>query len=322
MGRIILVTGVGGDIAQSAIRCMLEERGRGDRIIGCDLDGYAAGKNYVDEFMIAPRASDQGAYDKFIKRAIQEKDITHILPMTEDEIELVSHGADRYEMLGVKILVNNKAMVETFLDKHRTAMFLKENSFGCPETCLIGDYKGQIDFPLIMKPRRGHGGRGLIVIHDSEEFEFYKKRMQNDVVVQELVGNKDKEYTVGVFSDGKNVHSIIFKRSLSGEWGGYSKFVELVQNKEISQIAERLAKKCSLEGSMNIQLRQVDGGYSIFEINPRISSTAYFRHFFGFTDVIWWLEHKDGGKVEYTPKYRYGVGVKTYGETFFDLQPV
>jgi carbamoyl-phosphate synthase large subunit len=320
--RNILVTGVGGDIAQSAIRCLLEEKEGANHIFGCDIDKYAAGRRYVEEFLIAPRTSDRIAYEKFLEDMIKEKKITHILPMTENEIEAISENEEKYGRLGAKLLINHKTMIKTFLDKYKTSIFLKENGFKCPETCLIGEYDGHIRPPLVMKPRKGHGGKGLVVVNNAEEFNIYKRKMPDDTVVQELIGGKNNEHTVGVFSDGKKIHSIIFRRHLSGEWGGYSRFVELVQNKEISQIAERLAKKCALEGSMNIQLKQVEGEYSIFEINPRISSTAYFRHFFGFMDVLWWINHKDGNKIEYYPKYKSGVGVKTYGETFFDLRPI
>ena len=42
-----------------------------------------------------------------------------------------------------------------------------------------------------------------------------------------------------------------------------------------------------LRGSINIQLRFTSEGPRIFEINPRFSSTIYFRHAVGFQDLIW-----------------------------------
>ena len=45
-------------------------------------------------------------------------------------------------------------------------------------------------------------------------------------------------------------------------------------------------------GSINLQLRMVEGVPMLFEINPRFSSTVEFRDEFGFKDLIWSLEDK------------------------------
>ena len=44
----ILVTGVGGDIGQGIIKC-LREINYHNIIVGCDIDKYAAGKQFVND---------------------------------------------------------------------------------------------------------------------------------------------------------------------------------------------------------------------------------------------------------------------------------
>ena len=67
-------------------------------------------------------------------------------------------------------------------------------------------------------------------------------------------------------------------------------------------------------------MRKTKRGFIPFEINPRLSSTVYFRHFFGFKDVEWWIDMHEGNQIKYTLKYDKGIGVRTINETFFDLK--
>jgi len=39
-------------------------------------------------------------------------------------------------------------------------------------------------------------------------------------------------------------------------------------------------------------------------------------------DVKWWINLKEGRNIEYIPKYKRGVVVRTIGELFFDLVSV
>jgi carbamoyl-phosphate synthase large subunit len=193
--------------------------------------------------------------------------------------------------------------------------FLKENGLPYPATFLLEDYDKQLDFPLIVKARKGWGGKSLIKIWDMEELDFYKKRIAN-AIVQEYVGTEDEEYTVGVFSNGTDVYSICFRRYLG--YGSLSKFVQLVHSDEMRCIVEKIARATRLQGSMNVQFRKTEHGYVPFEINPRISSTAYFRHYFGFQDVKWWLDIKLNKPIDYKLKYQKGIGVRAIGEVFFE----
>jgi carbamoyl-phosphate synthase large subunit len=310
----ILVTGVGGDIGQNVIKC-LNESGYHLKLVGCDIDLYAAGRKMVKEFLRAPMALEESNYLKFIQKTIEEDGIRYIYPSTEVEIEFFDRYREYFDKFLTAVFINNPFIVNTFLDKYETVNFLKNNGLSYPATCLIEDYDNQLSFPLLIKARKGSGGRGLIKIKSNEELEFYRKRISN-AIVQEDVGTEDDEYTVGVFSDGTDVYSICFRRYLG--YGSLSKFVQLVRSDEMKRIVEKIARASHLQGSMNVQFRKTEHGYVPFEINPRISSTAYFRHYFGFQDVKWWLDIKLNKPIDYKLKYQKGIGVRAIGEVFFE----
>ena len=63
---------------------------------------------------------------------------------------------------------------------------------------------------------------------------------------------------------------------------------------DIDEILITIAEKSALEGAINVQLRVTDDGPSIFEINPRFSSTVMMRHLIGFSDLVWMIEARKG----------------------------
>ncbi len=312
----ILVTGVGGDIGQSVVRC-LREAVPSARLIGCDIDPYAPGSVLVDRFELVPRAADADYYLQRIAEIVKMHKVSYVFPITDSEIDVFDQHRKR--LRNTIVLIINPFALSVFLDKYKTVLHLERHGLHCPRSFRVEDFTNQLDYPFLIKARRGWGGRGLIEIQTSEEFAFHRSRVSN-AIVQEIVGTADEEYTVGVFSDGKNTHSINFRRYLG--YGNLSKFVELVHDEELDRIARVVASSCDLRGPLNVQLRKTSEGYMPFEVNARISSTVYFRHCFGFQDVKWWLNLLEGESIEYKPRYRKGIGVRVISEAFFDLEEV
>lgn len=315
--KIILVTGVGGDIGQGIIKC-LKDAVQGCVLLGCDIDSYAAGRKEVEKFFISPRTKDLREYLNFADTLIDKEGVSYILPSTEPEIEFYDTYRTHFNDKKTDLFINNSTTIKTFLDKYETVNFLKKNNLPYPKTYLLTDYNNELSFPLILKPRKSWGGRGQATISSEEELLFFKMR-NKDTVVQEIIGSLDEEYTVGVFSTGKKIYSIAFKRSLG--YGSLTRVAQYVCDLKLQDLAERIAELCSLKGSLNLQVRKTENGYIPLEINPRFSSTVYIRHCFGFQDVKWWIDLKNGRDVEYIPKFKVGTAVRTIGEVFFDLEP-
>ncbi len=314
--KSILITGIGGDIGQSIIRC-INDINYPAYLVGCDIDPYAAGRLNVDEFLVAPRVTEPKKYFKFINEIIAKYNVKYIYPAIESEIVFYDLYREYFSRKGVTIFINNHFIINTFLDKYETVNFLKRNKIPHPTTFLLKEYDNQLGFPIIIKPRRGCGSKSIMKLDRPEEFKV-KKNILSDVVVQEYLGGENNEYTTGVFSDGKDIHTITFKRKLSLE--GFSKTVELVIDERIKRLAEKIAGYSNLVGSINIQSKKIGKGFIIFEINPRFSSTVYFRHYFGFRDVEWWMRLVENKKINFKLRYKSGVGVRCFNENFFNLK--
>ena len=312
----VLVTGVGGDIGQSVLKC-LEDAG-GDysfTISGCDIDAYPAGGKKCKSCYKAPRASDEEEYSSFIETIMDKEDFDYIIPTTEAEIKYFDVRRDHLKCREVQVLINNSSIINTFFDKYATVDFLKKNKLPYPETYPAEDFKGELSFPLILKQRQGCGGEGLKIVNDMEELDFFRKRLKG-VIVQEMLGSEEEEYTAGIFSDGEKIHTICFRRLLG--YGSMTKFAELVHDNEVTRLLEKIAQTVNLKGSINIQLRRTKRGYIPFEVNPRFSSTVHMRNYFGFKDVKWWIDYYENRPIEYKLKPDKGIVVRTVGDVFFE----
>lgn len=307
----VFVTAIGGDIGYGIIKALRNSH-HDTYIIGCDTQRYNYGCDLVDKFFVAPSFSDEEKWLEYIKNMIEEYHVDFFWPVTENEIQIVDRN--RNEFKSINTVINDKHILDVAFDKGYTAEFLDKIGICTPKTwCDIETVDKE--FPLIVKEKCSCGSHGVKVVHDGKELVSTFKKMKNPVI-QELVGNKDEEYTMTVFSDGKIINSIVFRRELG--LGSMSRFVELVHNNQCTEIAERIVKETRLKGSINVQMRKKLGKYCVFEINPRISSTIGFRQKLGFNDVEWWLDMIEKKEVSsFICKAEKAVGIRGVEEKVF-----
>lgn len=308
-GKRFLITGCGGDIGQSICKILKEY---GCFVAGCDVHDKHPGLLLYDEATIVPRVDADG-YREAIEELLDAHDIDILIPMSEPELRYFNET--RITKIGdTKVLIANKRAMDTGFDKLATAKMLQEAGENAPWTIPVS--KGEPkDLPCILKSRRGCGSKTVVRVE--EGLVDYYSKTRSESIWQELLLPEDQEYTCGVFSDGKRVRSIIFRRDLRGGLTGYA---EVVEHAETTKLLESIARFLDLRGSINVQLRITDRGPVIFEINPRFSSTVLFRHILGFTDLVWSLELLLGREV--SPYTQPLTGTKIYkGSRLYIREP-
>lgn len=315
MSAHYLVTAMGGDIGGSVVRCLRKEFPK-EALLGCDITPYVSEREEVGEFFLVPPYAEEERYIQTLLEKCKQYEITHVLPMTEGEIKLFDRHRELFASEGLKVMINRSDILQIAFSKFNTAEAVEKMGLNSPETWRTSETTEDLPYPVIVKPDDGCGSRGIRIIRDKQE---YKRAVSQkaDMIVQEYIGTPEEEYTVGLFSNGRDTKSIAFRRSIG--YGGMSKMVERVEDEKIDQTARTVADAFKLEGAINIQMRKQNGEYYIFEINPRISSTVGFRYLLGFKDVRWWLDLLDGKKEEicYIPEKKPVVGIRTLGEKIY-----
>lgn len=319
--RVIFVTSIGGDVASAALRCIVDSY-KDCKLIGCDINHYVQGKLYVDQFVLAPSYLEEDKYINFIKEVCEKYTVTHLLPISEKEILIASKMRDYFEKKKIYLLINNDKILEIATNKYKTFLFCNKIGVPIPNTFMLSEVtiENKIDaikLPVIIKNTFGCGAKGNKYIYDMQHMkEYLDEYKEQDCIVQSVVGDVEEEYTMGVFSDGKSVKNIVFKRRLG--FGSMSIHVEIIISKECEQIAYTIAKELKLVGCINVQMRKENGIYYVFEINPRISSSCSFRHMNGFKDVIWWIQAMENNYIDSNIELVEGsIGIKILDEIIF-----
>jgi len=313
----VLVSGIGGDIGQSVARALNDDF----RVLGCDMDAGATTRLFVEKFFCVPSVNEKMAYLDKIAIILNREKIDIFIPISESEITLLNGERRWVSGVNAKVLLNNQKVLDVFLDKLQTAIFLQDHGWKAPKSTLLRDIiREEWNLPVIVKARNGCGSKSVRKVVDNLTLSYLRGIDQGDLVIQEYIDEKEGEFTTGVFSDGSKTASITFRRRLG--FGGLSREVELVQDPKMEALARDIAKQIGLVGSINIQSRRSGGDNVIFEINPRFSSTVFLRQVFGFEDLRWWINCSQGNSFTYKPRYIHGVAVRVLTESFVDMEPL
>lgn len=315
--KTILVSAIAGDIGCSAVRSLSDA---GYTIIGCDMKSYSPVSDVVQKQYKAPAASYTKEYIDFIKEVVRKEDVNFFLPISEPEIEVLNNRREELEILGVKLLLNNKIILDNFLDKLKTVRYLEKLAIKVPKTMPLNAYDGSFDYPFIVKSVKGCGSKRLWLIESPKDLDYHLQKDDGSLIAQEYIGSDEGDFTTGIFSDGKRISTITFKRKLG--YGGLSVEAILTEEPYLEMLALRIARETGLVGSINLQSRKVGEIFMPYEINPRLSSTLLFRKKFGFDDAVWWVQaiEDEGYLHTYERKYRAGIALRGFTEHYFDLE--
>lgn len=289
--KTVLITGIGGDIAQGVATILREQRPE-LKLVGVDIHDQHGGTHYVDEVYLVPPAGVP-EYLVRLREVISSRDVDVVIPMSEPELAVI--GPLCREIGKSRCITAGETVVSTGTDKLATIKALRHLGIPVPWTIPVTDGLPP-EYPCILKNRLGSGSRAVFTVKEAEEATYLAKRYP-DAIFQELLEPANREVTCAVYRrrDGE-VASLLMLRRLAG---GFTNWAKVIKDESISNMCRDIAIGLDLQGSMNIQLRLTDKGPRVFEINPRFSSTVLMRHRIGFRDVLWALDEAHGKAISF-----------------------
>jgi len=284
----VLVTAAGSVVAEGIMKCLRLASSKSDapvkyRIIATDASPLAAGLYRGDRGILVPLAAAPDYVDSLTMVARKEG-VKAIFVGSDEELGPITESRRRIEEeTGAAVIVNPPEVLSAAKDKWETFVALRKLGLPHANSALpegMDSFIRENAFPLVVKPREGHGSIGFHVVRDREgtqEAISSIKQIGWHPILQEFLGDGDQEFTTGVVVDARGkgvISSIAMRRTIKGGQT-YKAFVD--DFKDVRRSAEEVAVKLGCRGPLNVQARMVDDQLKVFELNPRISASCPIR---------------------------------------------
>ena len=285
----VAVTGIGGDVGRGTLQGLRRNSPHCEPIwiLGLDANPEADASALVDAQVQLPLVKEAG-YVEALATALRAHRIDVLLPGVDSEILVLSRARRALEASGALTVLAPESLVEAADDKLRTFEFLVAKGIGVPTTCDAA-CPVEIGFPIIAKPRTGHGSQGISLLSDLSALRKFLDDGPRNYCLQRHIDGP--EITVGFLYDAHGVmcDAIAMERSLEN---GRTTRAVLVQTPEILRFVEDFGRKVSGIGAVNVQLRwSAQEGPMVFEINARLSGSTDIRVALGSNDPLRLARH-------------------------------
>lgn len=312
----ILVTAVGSIIGYGIIRSLRKCR-YDVNIVGMDVYSDAVGQQWCDAFIQSKWASDN-RYCAFLSEVMTKYNINLVFFGVEQEIYKLSDSKDCFQGDNSKLVLNKKELINLSRDKWSLFEYLLANKHKAIGSMIEGEYDvvaHTLGMPCLLKPRSSSSSKGITEILNREDYYYWKNKLGNNFMVQEIVGDNEHEYTVGIFGlgDGTFSQSITLLRKLSRE--GSTAKARTVSIPELDEKVRQLSLLFKPIGPTNLQFRLHKDDFLLLEINPRFSSSVSLRTAFGFNEPEMCIEFFAENRIPQAAVLSNGTAVR-YIEDF------
>ncbi len=284
----------------------------GDMLVATDMQLSAPALQVADVKLQVPAVYAPDYIDITLNICKKYK-IDAMMSLNDLELPILADNKERFEAIGVKVVVSDPAVIDIAFDKYKTSLWIESIGLKSPKTYIhLADVKkalknGELSFPLFMKPRWGSGSIGLESIADMEELDIYyhllMKKIKKTILATASVGDEyiiiqekltGDEFGLDVMNDlrGNNV-AVSVKQKLAMRAGETDKAV--TRNlPEVREIGRKIGSELKHIGNLDVDVMQnAKGEYCVLELNPRFGGGFPFSYETGVNmpkAIIEWLK--------------------------------
>lgn len=265
------------------LRNVKETLGKTGEIIGTDMQSTAPALHFCDKRYTVPRISDP-TYMDTILQICKENDVKAITTLIDPEIEVLASNSERLKEAGVIPLCPAPQSAIYCFDKYELFKYLREKGIPTPLTFHDWDEfkaaleRGEISFPIFMKPVSGSGSVGAHKVHTFEQAKADWFSGDHDYIIQELMTGGDCDADVYVDTISHKAVAAFSKRKIETRIGGASKTISFKDPKLFAFI-EKICSIFEFNGPLDMDFFIKDGEYYLSEINPRFGGA--YLHAYG-----------------------------------------
>lgn len=257
----VLVTAAGTAAGYGIARSVRAAWGAGVRVVAADTNPpeLVAASALADVAVQVPGWESAG-YPDVIAELCARHGVTTWWPIIDGEVAAAAtwRAAGRLPA-EVAVVAPPPDAAALVLDKVSLARWLDEHELPTPATLTAFRAPG-----VVVKPRRGHGSRGVVICRTADELAA---AAGDDVLVQALC--EPPEITVDGFRSRDGTISAAVARERLEVKAGVAVKARVFASLELSALSARLASTLGLTGAFCFQVMAGASGWEITDVNPR-----------------------------------------------------
>ena len=131
-------------------------------VIATNSHSAATGMLVADHAVVIPGAGEDGFIEQLLE-ACRKFNVRLLCSLHDWEAPFIADALDKFHQLGITPIVSRLSVINTCLDKHASFEFGLREGIRVPKAALgLADAlkqleNGRLNFPLVIKPRRGQG---------------------------------------------------------------------------------------------------------------------------------------------------------------------
>jgi len=200
-----------------------------------------------------------------------EKDLPSYVELFRPEAVVLGPGLEEISVRGTRVLNNPPKKAALVSDKLWLSHWLERKGF--PSIGTQSTLDG-LQFPAVIKPRKGAGGVGCRLVHSATEIEF-----DESLIAQEMI--EGQPASVSVIGNGREARAVAVNEQLIGaSWTGAEGFrycgnITPLEAPDlgIGEMAEDIVAELELVGSNGVDFLLTDDGPVVVEVNPRFQGS-------------------------------------------------
>jgi len=236
----------------------------GATTLAADVNELAPALYAADRRALVPPVDDPGYLDA-LRALVAEHDVRLVVPLADLDHLLL---AQRRDDLGALVLLPGPETIRLCEDKYAAHVFFAERGIPTPGTWLPDELPNDLEFPVLVKARRGFGSRHIYRAADRRELEFFLGYTAKDSMVQQAC--RGEEFSIDVFCDTDARCLNAIPRTMIESKGGESIKGMTIRDSQLIDHGRRVAETLGIVGPANIQcFREADGSLPVTDVNPR-----------------------------------------------------
>jgi carbamoyl-phosphate synthase large subunit len=284
-----------------SVEIFKEAVGNRGLVFACDCSADAPALQKADKAFVVPHV-DHEDYVGTLLAICSDHQIGLLIPALEHELLLLAMNRPRFLAIGTVPLVSPPEVTATCFDKSATYDFLSNcghliprtfESLAAARTALA---RGDIAFPLVVKPRRGVSSIGMHCAEDDEELELFyrvaKKQIEHNCLAELNTSDPDRnvliqerllgvEYGMDVINDLNGDYVCTFVRRKVRMRAGRTDRAVTVRDDRLEMIGETIGEKLGHIGLLDCDAFITKHGCYVIDMNPRIGGGYPFSHIAG-----------------------------------------